>query len=775
MNFVHSLQHLALVKVAVEIYTSPEVREYERQLGTPFYSTSNTRWQPFVREKISSLVPFEVIQDIIIGAIKPLSNELRMWIVDHCMILGPNADKKISLCWKPGGTVDRLETAKSVIPCTDFSLAQRFILAIYYWLKDEAIQLWQKISPPYFKRMWTIVQTGSHTDGLPKIFEQWVEWLQNGADCEEYYTYIGSLTNSHFKVPPPDDLWPQVTYEFYINGGIHILEEHSHSSYGRNYLSKTHNALQMILFRKSCSKAASLFLNWPLQCQFLKVTKRLRKVCCGEKGLAPFGEVRHHHPQRVISVLLYPEHEPDVTRVLGVQMRLNRDVDPGLLRNGGPLTSKPQRWTLDFYAVVDPGLLQWWIPDFPQWWAPGLLPGWTLDFAGGGPRTSMQWGGPGFCNGGPPNFYATVDPGLLRILGGPGLLRNGGSWTSPRGWTLDFMQWGDPRTSLEWLTLDFRNGGSWTSKAMVDPGLLQWWTPGFLRNGGPRTSTQWWTLDFYRVVDLDFAMVDPGLLAVVDPGLLRNGGPWTFYAIVDPCFTNGETWTSTQWWTLTSRNGEPWTSTHVAPDFYAGDPDFYAMVAPCFYARWTLDFYAVVDPGLLRNGDPGLLRSGGPWTSTQWWTLDFYAMVAPGLLCNGPLWTSTQWWTLDFYERWTRDFPTQWWALDFYAMVDPGLLRSGGPWTSTQWWTLDFYAVVDPGLLCNGGPWTSTQWWTLTSTQWWTLDFTQGFDPGLLRNGGSGTSTRWPPGLYAWWTLDFYAMVDPGLLRSGGPWTSTQW
>ncbi|GFY16512.1 hypothetical protein TNCV_735411 [Trichonephila clavipes] len=98
--------------------------------GYHFISLPTHDGIPFVREKVSSMVPFEVIQDLIIGAIKPLSNELRMWIVDHCMILGPNVDEKISLCWKPGGTIDRLETAKSVIPRTDFSHSRNDL----FWL-----------------------------------------------------------------------------------------------------------------------------------------------------------------------------------------------------------------------------------------------------------------------------------------------------------------------------------------------------------------------------------------------------------------------------------------------------------------------------------------------------------------------------------------------------------------------------------------------------------------------------------------------------------------
>ncbi|GFQ98220.1 hypothetical protein TNCT_253341 [Trichonephila clavata] len=144
MNFIHSLEHLALSKVAVEIYTSPEVREYERKLVQPFYYTYNAFWEPFVWEKVSSWVPFEVIQDKIVGAIKPLSNELLMWKADHCKILGPNAEEKISFCWKPEGTIDRLETAKSLIHDKDFTIGQRFILACYYWLKTKQFSCGKK-------------------------------------------------------------------------------------------------------------------------------------------------------------------------------------------------------------------------------------------------------------------------------------------------------------------------------------------------------------------------------------------------------------------------------------------------------------------------------------------------------------------------------------------------------------------------------------------------------------------------------------------------------
>ncbi|GFY16513.1 uncharacterized protein TNCV_735421 [Trichonephila clavipes] len=335
------------------------------------------------------------------------------------------------------------------------------------------------MSPSYFEKMWIIVISGLHTNGLPIVFEQWVEWLHSGADCENYYTCIGSLTKSHIKVPPPADLWQRFTPEFLIIGGMYLLEEHSHSSYGRNYLSKLNNAQQMIVSHKSCPKARSIIFELAFAVcgvqshfgrdRFVRDQEKIRpkeasvhfaeqvgwcglylvkSKLAGKGRLAPlrrtFGtskKVEHHLPQCVITVLLYPEYEPDVTRVPGVQTSLDRAgdvlrllatlgfyamVDPGLLLNGGPLS----KWTFGTSKKVEHHLPQCVItvllypeyePDVTR--VPGVQTSLDRDVL----RLLATLG-----------FYTMVDPGLLlnatRVLLATDLvILNHGqvTWTTP--------------------------------------------------------------------------------------------------------------------------------------------------------------------------------------------------------------------------------------------------------------------------------------------------------------------------------------------------------
>ncbi|GFY65027.1 uncharacterized protein TNIN_393611 [Trichonephila inaurata madagascariensis] len=299
MNFVHSLQHLSLVKLAVEIYTSPEVRNYEKRFVQPFYYTYNGQWEPFVREKFSSRIPFEVVQDTILGAIKPLSYELFTWKTDHWEILRSNADVKINFCWKQGGTIDRLETAKSLIHGEDFTITQRFFMACYYWLKEEAIQLWGKLSPSDFENVMLAVSYQRFGSKLGLILEIWIKWLQDGADCEKYYDIcIKELLRFNRYVPPSDDLYKKLAPEYPICRALGLLDEHPRSSFCRYFLSTLNNTQQMIVFQNECSQAARLFLDWPLQHQFLEIIKCLGEHLTKENYILIFKQIVTEKIQR---------------------------------------------------------------------------------------------------------------------------------------------------------------------------------------------------------------------------------------------------------------------------------------------------------------------------------------------------------------------------------------------------------------------------------------------------------------------------------------------
>ncbi|GFT26903.1 uncharacterized protein NPIL_148491 [Nephila pilipes] len=277
MNFLHSLEHLALVKVATEIFGNPEIREYERELRSPFYFARNELWEPFIIGKVPTSLFSITTQEKLIGLFKPLSYELLMWRKDHSPILGPNADQQINFCWKSEGTIDRLQTAKRVVHYEHFTITQRFTMACYYWMTDEVVQLWEKLLPSEYENLMTYLGRMSlSVYGIDGILISWIKWLTQGAEREELYNYIfGLVEHLHHRVPPPDHLWrklPTITVEQELR--FRVIH-HSRSFLGRYYLSKMDTTQQMEFMKERPFSTLRLFLDWPLQYKFMEMIKYL--------------------------------------------------------------------------------------------------------------------------------------------------------------------------------------------------------------------------------------------------------------------------------------------------------------------------------------------------------------------------------------------------------------------------------------------------------------------------------------------------------------------
>ncbi|GFY60260.1 uncharacterized protein TNIN_500181 [Trichonephila inaurata madagascariensis] len=203
VTIVPSLQHLAIVKIAVCVYTSPEVRKFEKNMMGCFgFSEIHEReWISFIRERVSHCALQEKFQKKVIDFMKPLSLELCLWHT-HLNKMFVFHAPTITPVWNSAGTIDQLRTARKLVHCQDLPFLERFSLACHFWMTDDVLEIWKET--PLQEREKAIQNMRRNEFSLfmnekvrklrKEFLNKWIEWMDEGAvDHEQYYFYCFSL------------------------------------------------------------------------------------------------------------------------------------------------------------------------------------------------------------------------------------------------------------------------------------------------------------------------------------------------------------------------------------------------------------------------------------------------------------------------------------------------------------------------------------------------------------------------------------------------------
>ncbi|GFS68753.1 uncharacterized protein NPIL_668021 [Nephila pilipes] len=154
IHSVYSLEQLAVTKIAIHIYNENDFNVLFQGSPERLRFLLAEEWEPILKRKLTSLKLPLILQKKVIHLIRPLSNEIDEWKLDHFAIIEYSSLKPpIEYVWKGKGKIDRLKTAANYIQCENYDIVKRFRMACVYWFQEEAKQLWKKMSKTTRKKL----------------------------------------------------------------------------------------------------------------------------------------------------------------------------------------------------------------------------------------------------------------------------------------------------------------------------------------------------------------------------------------------------------------------------------------------------------------------------------------------------------------------------------------------------------------------------------------------------------------------------------------------
>ncbi|GFT31120.1 uncharacterized protein NPIL_245171 [Nephila pilipes] len=264
-----SLMHMCLTKVARIVYTDPVVWNVEAEFNTPLYCLPHEKWESTIKQFLTThYVAIGTIQRQIISLMKPTSYQISKWRNDHVDILGSSVFKPIKFRWKNVGTIDRYETARVLVKCTNFNISQRFVLACNYWIEEAVHDLWKEM--PRFERDAILEETEGELPCI-RIARLWVQWSRRGFRFEDPEGFVHDLLPECF-----DDahlvcsILPKLPYEHALELFIDTMKNEPNKQDLRACLSKLNENQIEEVFEMEPFYALRIVLDWPLQDQFME-------------------------------------------------------------------------------------------------------------------------------------------------------------------------------------------------------------------------------------------------------------------------------------------------------------------------------------------------------------------------------------------------------------------------------------------------------------------------------------------------------------------------
>ncbi|GFY46756.1 uncharacterized protein TNIN_126971 [Trichonephila inaurata madagascariensis] len=273
---VNSLKVMALVKVTIIMFQDPSFLHLELKEKHSLSILPNKNWVHLIKRKIPSFSCPISLQKEVIGLVRPISAQISEWRVDHSHIFYLDIFKITNFCWTDSGTINRLETAKILVQCPDFTITQRFALAICYWLVKDMRTLWEA----KFTTESHIPKENSDESLWKGIIHEITTLLEKGIEDYLQATFLTKLLlynslQNQFQYElleyTQNDLFSKLlTAKEGRDIVIHILKNEWSLYYISVWFSKMGIKRQKIILKKAPYGVLKMLLHWPLQIHFME-------------------------------------------------------------------------------------------------------------------------------------------------------------------------------------------------------------------------------------------------------------------------------------------------------------------------------------------------------------------------------------------------------------------------------------------------------------------------------------------------------------------------
>ncbi|GFY40301.1 uncharacterized protein TNIN_91011 [Trichonephila inaurata madagascariensis] len=246
-------------------YCTPFDGSYFNIYGVPASDIPSRKWEELVSRNISSLGLPNIMKNELVPLIRCICLEIDKWKKYHEDSF--NFDIvyiQTYFCWNAQGKIDRRKTAKSLINDESLPISERFGLACHYCFVSDVISLCEK--------MYSIEGYNSEHVDEHDCQQLSLEYMRE--NTVEFSTRICNFSMSNTQhlrtffalLPPTEKLeW----YKYFLNLKI-LGYEDLHAC-----LSLLEKNDQEFILRKYSSKILQYYLVWPLQNEFLNVTKNV--------------------------------------------------------------------------------------------------------------------------------------------------------------------------------------------------------------------------------------------------------------------------------------------------------------------------------------------------------------------------------------------------------------------------------------------------------------------------------------------------------------------
>ncbi|GFT57165.1 uncharacterized protein NPIL_221731 [Nephila pilipes] len=240
-------------------------------------------WNNLILEKISSLSIPKPFHNELLTLVRCIRLEIKKWMLKHSRILRCS-EELISFQWKSSGKINYEETAKALIRNEKLDIRTRYALTSFYYLKDDASFLWNKMTrdeKKFFSDDLTSLRIWNPSLERISPFEfnkiaRLIMWFDNDirGDRTPWYSdnYLGLRT-----------LFPKLSMEKKIEWLRYSVKMQSIDNEDLLFC-LAHlgaNDEKENLFREYPCQILAYFLDWPLQSEFLEVAEGMWSFVSG--------------------------------------------------------------------------------------------------------------------------------------------------------------------------------------------------------------------------------------------------------------------------------------------------------------------------------------------------------------------------------------------------------------------------------------------------------------------------------------------------------------
>ncbi|GFU09597.1 uncharacterized protein NPIL_590691 [Nephila pilipes] len=279
-RFWPSLQLTAHVKIALGILQNIEFTE----VLSDFRFENVVRKLQNVHENLSSLSLPGVMKKRTVCIVGALVKETKKWYNCHkIFFLGENLDFWNRIRWHSHGTINRYETARSLVQDENMDIKRRFYLASEYYLEENAQNLWRGMNEE--------CRTDIISDCCTRIRSLWLEAVLSRNPLD-WLQISDIIQNDHFPVENRNFILdnplgflrvyrrmptPSARYKSLLHA-ISSRKLHQYDLYVCLFEMEDHE-LETFFNRFSTNMRVIVlktFLHWPFQKLFLIVLERFR-------------------------------------------------------------------------------------------------------------------------------------------------------------------------------------------------------------------------------------------------------------------------------------------------------------------------------------------------------------------------------------------------------------------------------------------------------------------------------------------------------------------